>query len=338
MKTMTSILVLGAATLGVLSSTNAHARYKTDSLAGPGDITTVQSALTRSQTDGRTSGAAPYVTHNTRDWVGNDRWGAGYYVYGYSGTSPGGWSIASNYFSADARANHTTNYSVFNSQVWATADAANRTSNVYANAYAFGVQVRNVSRGGAQFNSNYALSDLGQLKLGPPAKFTYDVFGVSVTAEAQLYANAKQTVSGRVWHEGITATLDQNAGVYVKASAYASVIGGLASGGISIENLKLLGLHLPLASTAKWQWFSPAPNACVSIAYAGGRHSAELNWLSGRIVIWGKLFWGAFKDEYEIASWEPKPITSFDFMNYGVSSRQVGNVCFPAPGTPPVVP
>ena len=336
MKRITSILALGAAAVGTLSSTAAHARFMTDSLAGPGDTTTIQSALTVSKTDGRFSGSAPYVTHNHSDWVGNPRWGAGYYVYGYSGTSPGGYSIANNYFSVNARINSQDGFNVLSSQVYATADGAYGTSNVYASLYAGGWQVRNVNRGGAQFNGNYALSDLPNITLFH-AKATYSVYAVDVVAEGTVYADAKQTVNGRVWADGISGTLDQSAGVYADFSAYAEVGQGFASGGISVENLSLTSLHFPLASTARWNSFSPAPGACVSIAYAGGQHAVALNWLSGRVVLWGKLFWGAFKDEYEIAKW-PGKTESWDLMNYPVASRQVGGTCFVNAGTPPTVP
>jgi hypothetical protein len=335
MKRITNTLALGAAAVGILSSTTAHARFKTDSLAGPSDITMVQSALTVSQTDGRMSGAAPYVTHNHSDWYGNERWGAGYYIYGYSGTSPGGYSIASNYLSVNARANYDTRLSVIQAGNYATADYPTATSNVTGYIYAMGNQIRNTTRGGAQFNNTHTLNNINTPDLFK-AKATYDVYGVSVWAEVRVFGSARQTVSGRVWADGISAVLDQSAGVYGEVTGGAEVLGGALSGGVSLKDLQLTVLRFPLSTTAKWQWFSPAPGACVSIAYAGGTHSTQLQWLSGRVVLWGSALWGLFKDEYEIAKWEG-PGYSRQLMNYPVSSRQVGNTCFPAIGAPPVL-
>jgi hypothetical protein len=336
MKSITSILAIGAATVGVLSSTAAEARFKTDALAGPGDITMVQSALTTTPNDGRATGSSPYVSQSTSDWYGNDRWGAGFYVYGYSGTSPGGWSYATNYFSVNARANYDTRFSVIQAQVSAAADYPTLYSNVSGTVYAMGNLIRNVTRGGAQFNNTWVMSEGNTPDLFK-AKAEYDIYGVTVWAEARVFGRARQTISGRVWVDGITnGVLDQSAGVFGEVTGGAKVLGGALAGGVSLKDLSLTQLRFPLVSTARWNGFSPAPGACVSIAYAGGTHSTQLQWLSGRIVLWGSAAWGLFKDEYEIAKWDG--ITkSWHMMNYPVSSRQVGGTCFPGSGGPPVI-
>lgn len=307
----------------------------TDSLAGPSDITMVQSALTTTQNDGRQTGTSPYVSQWQGDWYGNDRWGAGYYTYSYSGTSPDGWSYAQNYLSVDARANSQTAYGVLQANVAASGDWRNSTSNVGAYIYAMGWQVRNSSRGGAQFNRTTSLNSLPEWNLFK-AYAEYSVYGITVYAEARIFATGGQTVAGRVWTDGINGTLDQYTGVYGEVTGGAKVLGGAVSGGVSLKDLSLTSLHFPLQSTAKWTAFSPAPGACVSIAYAGGRYSTSLQWLSGRVVLWASAAWGLWKDEYEIANWPPI-YKNFDLMNYPVMSRQVGNSCFPAIGSPPVV-
>jgi hypothetical protein len=334
MKSMTSILAIGVATVGILSSTAAHARFKTDSLAGPSDVTMVQSALTTTPTDTRASATNPYVSSNTSDWYGNDRFGAGFNVFSYTGVSSDGYSSAYNYLTVNARALHDQK-TPLQAYVYANTHWPTVSSNVYAYIYSMGNLVRNGSRGGAQFNGMTYLTSLNQDFWTSP-KVSFDVYGVTVFAQAKVYGGASQSVNGRVWADGINATLSQGGSVRAEVVGGAEVGWGLASGGVAIKDLSLTTLSFPLAAQANWWGFTPAPGACVSIANVGARYSTALQWLSGRVVLWGKLFWGALSDEYEIANW-PGIRKSWDIINYPAQSRQVGNTCFPNPGTAPVV-
>jgi len=335
MKKMIRTSAMGAAVIGFLASTAAHAAMKTDSLTGPnsGDVTMVQSALTTTPTDGRAN-ASPYVSSNTSDWYGNTRFGAGYSAYSQTSASPGGGSFAYNSVSVTARALNDTK-TPLQSYVYASTNWSSLTSNVYAYIYSMGNLVRNTSRGGAQFNGMTYLNSLSTDFWRSP-NVGFDVYGVSVSANARVYGTASQHLFGKVWNDGINATLSQGGAVKAEVSASASVLGGLASGGVSLKDLSLGSVSIPLTATSTWWGFTPAPGSCVSMVNLGERYSVGLQWLSGRVVLWGKLFWGAASNEYEIANW-PGIVKTHDLANFPVQSRQVGNTCFPNPGTAPVV-
>lgn len=335
MKCITSVLAIGAATFGFLSSTTAHAALKTDSLTGPnsGDTTMIRSALTSSPVDGRNS-ASPYVTSSHSDWYGNSRFGAGYNVYSQTSASPGGGSFAYNYVGVTARALNDTK-TPLESYVYASTNWSSLSSNVYAYVYSMGNLVRNGSRGGAQFNGITYLTSMSTDFWRSP-NVAFDVWGVSVSANARVYGSASQHLFGKVWNDGINATLSQGGAIKAEVSASASVLGGLASGGVNVKDLTLTSISFPLAATSQWWGFSPAPGACVSMVNLGERYSVGLQWLSGRVVLWGKVLWGAGGGEYEIANW-PGITQNFDLANFPVQTRQVGNTCFQSPGTAPVV-
>jgi hypothetical protein len=335
MKIKTSSLAIGAAIAGILSATAAQAATKTDGLTGPssGDVTMVQSALTSTPTDGRAS-TSPYVSSNTSDWYGNSRFGAGYSAYSQTSASPGGDSFAYNSLSVTARALNDTK-TPLQAYVYASTNLSSLTSNVYAYVYSMGNLVRNGSRGGAQFNGTTNLTSFNSDFWKTP-NIGFDVFGVNVSVNARVYGGASQSIFGRVWNDGINATLSQGGHIKAEVTGGASVGWGLASGGVSVKDLSLTSLSFPLAATATWWGFSPAPGACVSMANVGETYGASLQWLSGRVVLWGKAFWGAASNEYEIANW-PGIQKNFGLANFPVQTKQVGNTCFPGAGTAPVV-
>lgn len=338
MKNTQQILAAGVAAIGLLSAGAAHAT-KTDSLTGPdsGDVTMVQSALTSTPTDSRSSTTSPYVMSNTSDSYGNQRFGAGYSAFSETYASPGGYSLAYNSASVTATANYDRK-TPLQVTVYAATNQSTSSANVYAYVYSMGNLVRNGSRGGAQFNGATYLTSLSTDFWKSPG-VSYNVFSfVDVTASARVYGTANQSVYGTVWNDGIDATLSQGGDIRAEVTGGLSVLAGGVSGGVSVKDLKLTSVSLPLTATAKWWGYTYSPGNCVSWVNLGERYSLSLQWLSGRVVLWGKIGYSfiSTSGDYEIANW-PGITQARDIANFPAQWQQIDNSCLPDPGTAPVV-
>jgi hypothetical protein len=290
-------LLAAAALLGSAAmASNAHAIIR-DSLTPDGSV--VQSALTAPSTSGEVDDftGSPQIWSWANKSFGNSRFGASYSTQGVTAAWSAGKSLSQNFMRASVTAfGDTKDVLVLN--IFGETDGNTQLAHVRAITMALGNTVRDVDRGGGDFNSTTNLTTFSQ-QLYNSGTQTFYIGPIPVSVGASINLGEAQSVKGHVWVDGIDASLRHS--FALTATAFGGIGPWWANAGIKVKNLSLLSGSLALTSQGRYQFFCGGGGGCGAQYTIGHDYGLTFRELDGRVVLYASAF--GFSDEYEIANW-----------------------------------